>query len=80
MLLQKIQQMKQVANKTEITETITVTENGTYYFWAKDSDGEIKQSNKVEVTNIDKTAPTAGTLIAKELDDDGIDIGDYDLS
>ena len=69
-----------VSNKTEITETITVTENGTYYFWAKDSDGEIKQSNKVEVTNIDKTAPTAGTLIAKELDDDGNEIGDYDLS
>ena len=38
-----------VSNKTEITEATTVTENGIYYFWVKDSEGEIKRSNKVEV-------------------------------
>ena len=46
-------------NEEKITETIKVTEGGTYYFWVKDSEGEIHQSNPVEVTNIDRTSPTS---------------------
>lgn len=33
-----------------------ITENGSYYFWVKDSEGEIHRSNVVVVTNIDKNA------------------------
>ena len=60
-------------NGERITETTKVTESGTYYFWVKDSEGEIYQSNPVEVTNIDRTAPTAGSIIAKEENVDGTD-------
>ena len=35
----------------------TVTENGTYYVWVKDTAGNISYTN-VKVANIDKTAPT----------------------
>ena len=53
-----------VDNGTEITETKEVTENGTYYFWIKDEEGNIKRAS-TEVNNIDKTPPTVGSLIAK---------------
>ena len=54
-----------------------ITENGKYYFWAKDSEGKIQRSNELNVQNIDNNAPTAGTLIAKEENNNG---NDYDLS
>lgn len=53
-----------VTNEKKIEETLKIIENGEYIFWVKDSEGEIKKSNKVEVSNIDRTAPTAG-IIAK---------------
>ena len=67
---------KEATNGQKITETTKVTENGIYYFWVEDSDGEIYQSNPVEVTNIDKTAPTPGSIIAKEENAEG---EEYDL-
>ena len=54
-----------------------ITENGKYYFWVKDSEGKIHRSNELNVQNIDKNAPTAGTLIAKE---ENVYGNDYDLS
>ena len=67
---------KEATNGQKITETTKVTENGIYYFWVEDSDGEIYQSNPVEVTNIDKIAPTPGSIIAKEENAEG---EEYDL-
>ncbi len=64
-------------NGERITETTKVTEGGTYYFWVKDSEGEIYQSNPVEVTNIDRTEPTAGSIVAKEENASG---EEYDLT
>ena len=43
-----------------------ITENGTYYFHIKDSDGEI-HTDKIQVGKIDTTKPTPGTLV----DDNG---------
>ena len=73
----------QAVSGTNIKELVDVrqpgiTENGRYYFWIKDSDGEVYRSNEVNVTNIDKNNPTAGTLIAKEQNEDGSE-NDYDL-
>ena len=48
-----------------------ITQNDVYYyFWIKDSDGKIHRSNEVHIQNIDNNAPTAGTLIAKEQNED----------
>ena len=55
-----------------------ITKNGTYYFWIKDSEGEVHRSNEVNVQNVDNNKPTAGTLIAKEQNEDGSE-EDYDL-
>ena len=54
-----------------------VTENGIYYFWIKDSEGQVYKSNEVQVTNIDRTAPqvtfepNGGTII---IENESIDI------
>ena len=64
-------------NGERIEERTKVSENGTYYFWVKDSEGEIHQSNPVEVTNIDRTNPIAGSIIAKEESENG---EEYDLT
>ena len=55
-----------VDNEISITETMEVKENGKYYFWVKDNEGNIQKSNEVEVNNIDDVKPIAGSLIAKE--------------
>ena len=55
-----------------------ITKNGTYYFWIKDSEGEAHRSNEVNVQNVDNNKPTAGTLIAKEQNEDGSE-ENYDL-
>lgn len=60
-----------IAKVTETTQTTVVTENGTYYFWVKDENGNIYKSNEVKVENIDRTAPIPGTIIAKEESNDG---------
>ncbi len=39
----------------------TITENGVYYFYAYDSDGNYKKET-VRITNIDKTPPTASCV------------------
>ena len=64
-------------NVTETTQTMKITEGGTYYFWIKDSEGEIHKSNPVEVTNIDRTEPTAGSIVAKE---ENVSGEEYDLT
>lgn len=60
-----------IAKVTETTQTTKVTENGTYYFWVKDENGNIYKSNEVKVENIDRTAPTPGTITAKEESNEG---------
>ena len=58
----------QKANELTVTEdgkytfTVTVTENGEYTFTVKDVAGNESDSMKVNVTKIDKTAPTISTV------------------
>ena len=42
---------------TEITQTYEVQTNGTYYFYVKDSAGNINKTS-IQINNIDKQAPT----------------------
>ena len=62
----------------DLTKTQEVTENGTYYFVVKDSDGNITGKD-IEVNNIDNINPTVGTIIAKEVDEEGNET-DYDYN
>ena len=66
---------KKAGNPQEISPTIEVEENGQYYFYVKDNEGTIKKAT-IEVTNIDKNDPTAGTLGGKEYEN-STEIGDY---
>ena len=73
----------QTVSGTNVRELVDVkqegiTSNGKYYFWVMDSEGEVHRSNEVDVQNIDNNKPEAGTLIAKEQNEDGSET-DYDL-
>ena len=58
-----------------------ITENDVYYyFWVKDSEGKIHRSNEVHIQNIDNNPPTAGTIIATKLDEDGVEDDLYDFT
>ena len=47
--------------KSEISKTYTVTNNGTYYFYVKDSSGNINKKS-ISITNIDKTSPSTPVI------------------
>jgi len=47
---------------SEITQTITLSENATKYFWAKDKVGNVNVKS-IEITKIDKTAPSTPQIL-----------------
>ena len=49
--------------KSEITKTYSASSNGTYYFYVKDSAGNINKKSVV-ISNIDKINPNLNSLIA----------------
>ena len=51
-----------ITNTTaEITQTYSVSANGTYYFYVKDAADNVTKKS-VSITNIDKTAPTVSSM------------------
>jgi hypothetical protein len=44
----------------QLSNLFTVTGNGTYYIWAKDSSNNISTSRSITISNIQKAAPTWG--------------------
>lgn len=46
------------ATTNKVTRTYDVTSNGTYYFYVKDSEGNMNRTS-ITVSNIDKTKPTS---------------------
>lgn len=59
--------------KSEITKTYSASSNGTYYFYVKDSAGNINKANTT-VAKIDKTKPTITTPSASNQNHDGFTI------
>lgn len=52
--------------------TLTVTENGTYYFRGADAAGNVSDVTTFRVSNIDKVAPTAPTDLDAAETEDGV--------
>ena len=62
-----------ISETTKTSQDMKVTEGGEYYFWVKDNNGKAYRSNKIDVRNIDKINPIAGSIIAKIENKDGED-------
>ena len=54
-----------ISETKKTSQDMKVTEGGEYYFWVKDNNGKAYRSNKIDVRNIDKINPIAGSIIAK---------------
>ncbi len=48
----------------QTSNTFKITENGTYYFWAKDEIGNISEATAITVDKIDNSAPTITGITA----------------
>lgn len=59
------------ATTSEITKTYSASSNGTYYFYVKDSAGNINKKS-VAITKIDKTKPTITTPTASNISDSSL--------